>query len=152
MNNILVIDEQSNYRDGVKNLLEISFSNCVVDTYSSVSEFESTELDITPDIVIIDPSNSLNNYQPTINKFIEWGVKVVLLTLESEKEKHWQFVLKDVQGYLVKDMSTPELLTNLKDISNGNRRIHPTVANVFLERFQESLQANQRFLNEKHDM
>ncbi|MDC3424390.1 hypothetical protein NC797_07700 [Aquibacillus sp. 3ASR75-11] len=138
---ILVIDEQDSFREGVRNLLEIRLPSYSV--IASDFELESySDLETMPDLVIVDPFLKGELSLPVIDFFIDKGVKIVLLSMEADKENILILLKRDIQGFLMKDMSTTDLVNYTYNMLSGERYIHPFVANILLDEYQEKNEPN----------
>lgn len=139
MINLFVYDKQLTFREGVKHLLEIKIPNCKVEVFGDINEKELLNLEKLPNLVIVDPTFGYEETLRLIDFYVEKGIKVVLLSsYEKDREKVLTLLQKNISGYLVKTMDTIDLLKYLKSILNGDRYIHPIVANVLLDFFRTS--------------
>lgn len=134
MKKVLIIDDQVTYRNGVKHLLEIKFPELVIETANCLSP---DELEGIPDLVIVEPNTSFEHSLLLIDFLIATHSKVVILSTPDKGKKRMLTLLKrNIQGFLLKNMRTDELLNCIQTILSGNRYIHPQVANVLLDAYQ----------------
>ncbi|MDO6657469.1 hypothetical protein [Anaerobacillus sp. 1_MG-2023] len=136
MTRVLIIDEQIIYRRGVKQLLELTFPSFIIETASVSLPMEK---EFHPDLVIFEPGLNLQKNLSWIDSLIHKNAKVVVLsTVESSNHNSILNLLKrNIQGFLLKNMKTEQLLECIRIILGGDRFIHPSVANILLDDYQE---------------
>ncbi|WP_206759445.1 response regulator transcription factor [Pseudalkalibacillus hwajinpoensis] len=136
MTRVLIIDEQINYRRGVKQLLELTFPNFIIETTSVSLPMEK---EFHPDLVIFEPGLNFQKNLSWIDSLIHKNAKVIVLsTVESSNHNSILKLLKrNIQGFLLKNMKTEQLLECIRIILGGDRFIHPSVANILLDDYQE---------------
>lgn len=132
MTRVLIIDEQIIYRRGVKQLLELTFPNFIIETTSGALPMVS---DFHPDLVIYEPGLNLHRNLSWIDSLVHKKAKVVVLsTVESNNHNSILNLLKrNIQGFLLKNMKTEQLLECINLILGGDRFIHPSIANILLD-------------------
>lgn len=129
--NIMIINEKTPFREGLKKLFEIKFGNLfnIVDTDSKKLPRNDEK---APKLIIVERiCNSVT--ESYLIEMREKGSKVVLLSLEPENIQS-RVELDIFNGYLLKNMPTNELLNVMKDIiDNDNVYVHPDIGYFFLQ-------------------
>lgn len=134
---IWVIDEQSSYRKGMMKLVEINFPSCHVEEYGISTTYD--DLEKLPDVVIIDPTFSMQESVEIVGDFIQKGIDVVIFSSIIDEESFVLDLLKHpIKGFLLKKMDTAELIRSLDNILKGKKYIHPSVANILLSHYQNT--------------
>ncbi|MFC0273596.1 hypothetical protein ACFFIX_19580 [Metabacillus herbersteinensis] len=138
MPSIYVFDEQVNFREGIKNLLEIKIHKCNVSTFNNGIEKRIIENNEIPDLVLIDPTSLYEESLELIDYFISKRVKVVLLSsLDTNTDRILLLLKKKLSGYLLKSMKTSDLLGYIGEILLDKRYIAPSIAIVLLDNYLE---------------
>ena len=119
--NVMITDDHSMIREGLKQLLELEGDFKVVaeavDGVECISKLE----EVTPDVLLLDINmpnmNGLEVLQKMKEKRIK--VKVLVLTIHSEVEYLLKAVDIGVNGYLLKDSESAELKKAINAVANG---------------------------------
>lgn len=133
MENIMIINEKTPFRDGLKSLIELRYGNRfdIVGLESNrLDNFETTE---APKLIIVEDVNN-----PDTERFLvdmrQKGTKVVLMGLKPESIRDKK-ELKMFNGFLLKNMPTNEMLDVIGDIMNYDSvYVHPDIGYFFLQR------------------
>ena len=139
MKRIWLIDEQDNYREGVKILLEMRLKSCSVETFRFISYADYENSKRKPDLVIVDPAVENHAHLKRIDTLLEKNMPVVFLSLENDRNKILLYLRKNISGYLTKSMATKDLVESIDGILAGNRYIHPSVGTVLLDAFHSNI-------------
>jgi len=130
--NVMITDDHSMIREGLKQLLELEGEFKVVAEAADGVECISKLEEVTPDVLLLDINmpnmNGLEVLQKMKEKRIK--VKVLVLTIHSEVEYLLKAVDIGVNGYLLKDSESAELKKAINAVVNGENYIQPSLIPV----------------------
>ena len=127
--NVMITDDHSMIREGLKQLLELEGDFKVVAEAADGVECISKLEEVTPDVLLLDINmpnmNGLEVLQKMKEKKIK--VKVLVLTIHSEVEYLLKAVDIGVNGYLLKDSESAELKKAINAVVSGDNYIQPSL-------------------------
>jgi len=130
--NVMITDDHSMIREGLKQLLELEGDFKVIAEAADGVECISKLEEVTPDVLLLDINmpnmNGLEVLQKMKEKRIK--VKVLVLTIHSEVEYLLKAVDIGVNGYLLKDSESAELKKAINAVANGENYIQPSLIPV----------------------
>ena len=130
--NVMITDDHSMIREGLKQLLELEGDFKVVAEAADGVECISKLEEVTPDVLLLDINmpnmNGLEVLQKMKEKKIK--VKVLVLTIHSEVEYLLKAVDIGVNGYLLKDSESAELKKAINAVVSGDNYIQPSLIPV----------------------
>lgn len=130
--NVMITDDHSMIREGLKQLLELEGDFKVVAEAADGVECINKLEEVTPDVLLLDINmpnmNGLEVLQKMKEKKIK--VKVLVLTIHSEVEYLLKAVDIGVNGYLLKDSESAELKKAINAVVNGENYIQPSLIPV----------------------
>ena len=130
--NVMITDDHSMIREGLKQLLELEGDFKVVAEAADGVECINKLEEVTPDVLLLDINmpnmNGLEVLQKMKEKRIK--VKVLVLTIHSEVEYLLKAVDIGVNGYLLKDSESAELKKAINSVVNGENYIQPSLIPV----------------------
>jgi len=119
---ILLVDDHTLFREGLKGLLKQSPVFKVVAEAGTVKDALAEALELTPDLVLMDISLTETNGIEGTRLLVEKlpGVKVIVISMYSNMDYIIAAIQAGASGYLVKD-TTPDMLLNALDtVIRGN--------------------------------
>lgn len=130
--NVMITDDHSMIREGLKQLLELEGDFKVVAEAADGVECISKLEEITPDVLLLDINMPNMNGLEVLLKMKEKRikVKVLVLTIHSEVEYLLKAVDIGVNGYLLKDSESAELKKAINAVVNGENYIQPSLIPV----------------------
>ncbi len=133
---IVLVDDHEVVRLGIKALLEQSSQFEVVGEASNAKEAIEMTGKIRPDIVLMDirlPGVSgIDACEEITQNYPE--VRVVMLTSYAEDEMLFSAIRAGASGYLLKQISSEDLIRSLESVSRGDALLDPLVTQrVFQE-------------------
>jgi two-component system, NarL family, response regulator LiaR len=134
---ILIADDHSLVRTGLRQLLESSDEFSVVGEAESGEEAVQLTLKLKPDIAILDISMpGMNGIEATrtIGRQSQ-GTRVLILTIHESEEYVYQMVRAGASGYVLKDAGKDELFTAVRAVAGGERFFSPGVSKLMVEEF-----------------
>lgn len=130
--NVMIADDHSMIREGLKQLLELEGNFKVIaeacDGVECLNKLET----VTPDILLLDINMPNMNGLEVLQKMKEkrMKIKVLVLTIHSEVEYLLKAVDIGVNGYLLKDSESAELKKAILAVVNGDNYIQPSLIPV----------------------
>lgn len=129
---VMIADDHSMIREGLKQLLELEGDFEVITEACDGAECLSKLENVTPDILLLDINmpnlNGLEVLQKMKEKKIK--VKVLVLTVHNEVEYLLKAVDIGINGYLLKDSESAELKKAILSIVDGENYIQPSLIPV----------------------
>lgn len=140
MRNILLVDDHSIVRQGLKNLISLEAGLSVTGEASSGTEAiqlvrESLKNKTTYDIVVLDISMPDKNGVDTLHdlKHIAPDLPVLILSGYGEQQYALNLIRSGCKGYLSKDADADEIIKAIRTIANGKRYISAELAELMSE-------------------
>ena len=131
--NVMITDDHSMIREGLKQLLELEGDfKVIAEACDGVECMEKLE-EITPDVLLLDINMPNMNGLEVLEKMKERRfrkIKVLVLTDHSEVEYLLKAVDIGVNGYLLKDSESAELKKAIVAVMNGEDYIQPSLIPV----------------------
>ncbi len=129
---ILLADDHVLIRHGIKNIIKRDETLHVVGEVSDGEELMNFLAKQTPDLLVLDIS------MPKINGIEAVGivkkkypqVKVLMLTMHTNKQYFYHSMSSGADGYLMKDDSDEELLLAIGKIRDGKTYISPILSDI----------------------
>ena len=130
--NVMITDDHSMIREGLKQLLELEGDFKVIaeacDGVECLSKLET----VTPDVLLLDINMPNMNGLEVLQKMKEkrMKIKVLVLTVHNEVEYLLKAVDIGVSGYLLKDSESAELKKAILAVASGENYIQPSLIPV----------------------
>jgi two-component system, NarL family, response regulator LiaR len=127
---VVLVDDHSIVRQGVRALLETQADISIVGEASSGDEAVRLCAEQAPDVVLMDlVMPGMNGVEATRQiKQVSPRTQVIVLTSYHEDEHIMPAIRSGALSYLLKDVSPGELLTAVRKAALGETTIHPHVA------------------------
>ena len=140
MRNILLVDDHSIVRQGLKNLISLESDLTVTGEASSGQQAinlvrDSLKNDKPYDIVVLDISMPDKNGVDTLHdlKHIAPDLPVLILSGYAEQQYALNLIRSGCKGYLSKDADSDEIIKAIRTIANGKRYISAELAELMSE-------------------
>jgi two-component system nitrate/nitrite response regulator NarL len=135
--NVLLIDDHTLFRLGLKNLLERSGIN-VIAAASTGQEGLDMAQDVNPDVILLDMRMPDMDGLEVLKKLRDTGVTVPIsmLTTSNEERDLVESLRNGAQGYLLKDMDPEDLVAALHNIVKGETVVAPQLAGTLARALQ----------------
>lgn len=132
MKNILLVDDHSIVRQGLKNLIELESDMQVTGEASSGVEALKLVRGNRYDIVVLDISMPDKNGVDTMHdlKHIAPDLPVLILSGYAEQQYALNLIRSGCKGYLSKDTDSDEIIKAIRTIANGKRYISSELAEL----------------------
>ena len=126
---IMITDDHSMIREGLKNLLELDGDIEVIAEAVDGENCLDKLLTVTPDVLLLDINMPKMNGLEVLKKLKERKskVKVLVLTVHNETEYLMKAVEIGINGYVLKDSESAELKKAIYAINDGENYIQPSL-------------------------
>lgn len=126
---IMITDDHSMIREGLKNLLELDGDIEVIDEAEDGIECLDKLKTVSPDVLLLDINMPRMNGLEVLAKLkeIKSNVKVLVLTVHNETEYLMKAVEIGINGYVLKDSESAELKKAIFAIAQGESYIQPSL-------------------------
>jgi two-component system nitrate/nitrite response regulator NarL len=128
---VLIIDDHTLFRSGLKELLERRGIE-VVGTTGDGEKGCVLAQELEPDVILLDVRMPGMGGLTVLERLTEAGVKtpVLMLTTSTEDKDLIASVRGGAKGYLLKDLEPDDLIGSLRKVMAGERAIAPEMAGV----------------------
>lgn len=127
--NVMIVDDHSLIREGLKQLLEFDGTIKVVGEASNGIECLEKITICNPDVLLLDINMPEMNGIEVLKKMKENGtqIKVLILTVHNEMDYLMKAVDIGVDGYILKDSESSELKKAIRAVKDGENYIQPSL-------------------------
>ena len=134
---VLLIDDHTLFRLGLKNLLERSGIQ-VIGAASTGQEGLRVVHEVNPDVILLDMRMPDMDGLEVLKQLREAGVSIPITMLTTSNEEHdlVESLRNGAQGYLLKDMDPEELVSALHKIVSGETVVAPQLAGTLARALQ----------------
>jgi two-component system, NarL family, invasion response regulator UvrY len=135
MKNILLVDDHSIVRQGLKNLIELEADLAVTGEASSGIEALKLVRSNSYDIIVLDISMPDKNGVDTLHdlKHIAPDLPVLILSGYAEAQYALNLMRNGCKGYLSKDADPDEIIKAIRTIASGKRYVSSELAELMTE-------------------
>ncbi len=136
---VLLADDHSVVRTGLKAVLGTARDISVVGEASNGREAADKVRALRPDVVLMDllmPEMDGISATKAIKEFAP-EVKIIVLTSFQDDEHIMPAIEAGATGYLLKDVSAPELVKAIEGAFQGQAQLHPEVARKLMEQVRQ---------------
>lgn len=136
---ILIVDDHSLMRQGLKQILEIEEDLEVVGLAVDGEEAIAKCMELKPDIVLMDINMSNMNGIQALRRIKDMGLdtKVIMLTIHDDREYLFETINIGAEGYVLKDAESSSLIKAIRDVYSGETYIHPSLASEFVKEYKK---------------
>lgn len=138
---VLLADDHTVVRQGLRVLLEAEVDITVVGEASSGREAVQMTKKLLPDVVVMDIAMpSLNGVEATrqIAKEVPTA-KLLILSSYNDDEYVHQVTGAGATGYLLKQTAATDLIKAVRETRNGNAFFSPAISKRLMERYREAV-------------
>lgn len=130
---ILIADDHTLFRQGLKQLLEMEPDLRVVGEVASGAEAVREAERLRPDVVVLDVSMPGGGLEACAEiKRRMPGVGVVILTMHDDREYLLRALKAGADSYMVKDVDSANLAEAIRAVKEGRPYMHPKLAGAAL--------------------
>lgn len=126
---VLLVDDHKMVREGLKRLLEFDGQIQVIDEADNGQDCLKKIRSCKPDVVLLDINMPVMNGIETLEaiKKKKLNTKVLILTVHNEIEYLMRAVDIGIDGYILKDSDSQELIRAVTTVYNGEKFIQPSL-------------------------
>ena len=132
---ILLADDHTILRNGIRSLLEDEHDMEVVGEAEDGRAAVSLACQLQPDVVIMDIAMPLLNGLEATRQIKREApqVKVLILTMHDNEEYIRQVLGAGAMGYILKDAAARELISAIRSVQRGEAILSPAVTRLVIE-------------------
>lgn len=136
---VLIADDQTLMRDGLKTILDLEEDIEVIATAENGEIAFQKSIELTPDVILMDIRMPIMNGVDSVKKIksILPKVAVIMLTTFDDDEYIIEALSNGASGYLLKDMPAEKLIEAIRDSLKGQLFIPTNIAAKLISRLYE---------------
>ena len=140
---IVLVDDHSLVRDGIRALLEEEKFLKVIGEASNGEEAIDIITSLNPDVAIIDVRMPLVNGIEAVRKLIQKQVKTrsIILSMHDSEEYVLESIEAGAFGYILKDAPKEELLRAIYNVSEGEKYFSGDISKIVVNKYLENLKS-----------
>ncbi len=137
---ILLIDDHPLMRQGIRQIIELETDFSVVGEASNGTDGVKLAIELEPDLIILDLNMKGISGLDTLRSLRAQGVdaRIVVLTVSDEQSDIFALMDAGVDGYLLKDSDTADLIDNIQKAAKGEVVLSESVRSHILNRRPEA--------------
>jgi DNA-binding NarL/FixJ family response regulator len=134
---VMLVDDHTILRDGIKAMLSISSDIVVVGEAEDGQEALELVGELQPDLVLMDIAMPrMDGLEATRRlKEMHKGIKVVILTQHDNREYVFPILKAGADGYVLKKAAGTELVSAIRAVHSGGTFLYPSVAKTVVENY-----------------
>lgn len=140
---VLLVDDHTLVRQGLRQLLEIESDIVVVGEASDGSEVSARVQELQPDVILMDINmpivDGVAATRQTLKEFPDIGI--IILTMYRQDQYVFEAVRAGARGYLLKSSKSHEVTAAIRAVASGSALIDPMIAGNLLKEFQRLVPA-----------
>jgi DNA-binding NarL/FixJ family response regulator len=135
---VLLADDHSLFREGLANIVNAQPDFEVVGEAGDGLEVLVKARELAPDLIVMDISMpGCDGVEATQRIMAEFpDMTIVMLTVRDEDEKLFEAIKSGARGYLLKSISSRDLVAMLRRAASGDAAISPALGGRMLEEFR----------------
>lgn len=135
---VLVADDHTLFRQGLRQLLEIEPDVEVVGEAKDGMEVQRKVEELRPDVVLMDINMPIVDGVAATKQILEANpdLGVIMLTMYRQDQHVFEAIRAGARGYLLKDCLSTEVVSAIRAVYGGASIIDPTVTTKVLREFQ----------------
>jgi DNA-binding NarL/FixJ family response regulator len=139
MTRILIVDDHTLVRDGLRRLMEMEGDLTVVGQTGSGHDAVRLCRELAPDVVVLDYNlpdiDGLETTQQIVT--LQQGIRILILTMYANEEYATRLIRAGASGFLVKAASTDELLAAVRKVARRGIYVSPSVMEKMVGRIAQ---------------
>jgi DNA-binding NarL/FixJ family response regulator len=145
---ILIADDHTLVREGIKLLLESRDGFEVVAEVSDGREAVKKSGELKPDIVLMDISMPVLNGLMATGQIVKQypNIKVLALTMHEDHETVRQILKAGAAGYIIKKSAASDLFSAIEAVCGGEAFFSPSVSRIVLEGYMNAQDETEEIL------
>lgn len=149
---VLIVDDHSLVRQGLKQLIELEKDLRVIGLAGDGEEAILKVQQLKPDIVLLDINMPKINGIQTLRRLKDMDntIKVIMLTFYEDREYLLETINLGANGYVLKDAESESLIKAIRDVFQGESYIYPTLATELVKEFNRREEKGSRKTNSEN--
>ncbi len=135
--NVLIADDHSMLRQGLKQILELEKDIAVVAQASNGNEAVQYAEDFKPDVILMDINmpglNGLQAIAEIKKKML--SSRIIVLTIHEDREYLFKTLQMGAEGYVLKDAEPSVLIEAIRNVNSGKSYIQPNMTMELVKEF-----------------
>lgn len=146
---VLIADDHSLIRQGLKQILELEKDMIVVAQASNGSEAIQFTREFTPDVILMDINMPGINGLQAIKEIKQEKLqsRIIVLTIHEDREYLFKTLQMGAEGYVLKDAEPSVLIEAIRNVYSGQSYIQPNMTTELVKEFNRVTMHEK----EKHD-
>ena len=142
---VMLVEDHVLVREGTREMLDREEDLCVVAEAGDGEEAVQLAAEHRPDIIIMDIAMpKLDGIEATRQiKAANPTTSILVLTAYDDDQYVFAFLEAGAAGYLLKDVSTSDLIQAIRSVHSGESVLHPAVARKVINHFVRRSDENQ---------
>ncbi len=134
---ILVADDHSLIRQGLKQILELEDDLVVVAQASDGNEAVKLAKQHSPDVILMDINMPVANGLQAIKEIKQENLKckIIVLTIHEDKEYLFKTLQMGAEGYVLKDAEPSVLIQAIRYVYSGQTYIQPNMTKELVQEY-----------------
>ncbi len=143
---ILLVENHALVMESIRQSLEREANFTVVGEAADGEEAVRIARELKPDVIVMDISLPKINGIEATRQIKAFQPSAIILALTAYDYEQYIFPLLDAgaAGYLLKDISSRELINAIKTVHSGEAVLHPTIARKVLERYRQAKERTEK--------
>jgi len=135
--NVVVADDHSMVRQGIKQILELEPDIVVSAQASNGKEAVDVSVECKPDVVLMDINMPVLNGLQAVKEMRDRGLdsKVIMLTIHEDREYLFKSLQSGAQGYVLKDAEPSVLIDAIRNVASGETYIQSNLTTELVKEF-----------------
>ena len=136
---VLIADDHSLIRQGLKQILEIEKDLAVVAQASNGSEAVQLARECRPDVILMDINMPGTNGLQAIKEIKQEKLecKIIVLTIHEDREYLFKTLQMGAEGYVLKDAEPSVLIEAIRNVYLGQSYIQPNMTMELVKEFNK---------------
>jgi len=138
---LLLVDDHKIVRDGMRSLLSEGREISVIGEAENGRQAVALAKELKPDVILMDIAMPDMNGIEAASQIIRENerIKVLILSMHSEKMFVSKAFAAGVSGYLLKDCDIEEILSAIRAVQANQKYISPLIAGTIIEDYRDGL-------------
>ena len=151
---IIIVDDNYEHLNGVRELIEIESDFDVVATATSASVAISLIKKYRPEIVLMDINMPEKDGLTAIAEIekLDFGVRTIALTSYHAPDLIFRAMIIGAKGYILKTMASAQLIYAIDEVAAGKIYLPNTLSSRFFEYFQKSFKEEIQSISDEENL
>ncbi len=134
---VIIADDHSLMREGLKQILELEPDISVQSLASNGEEVIREAQRCNPDVILLDINMPKLNGLDTLRRIKDIGInsKIIILTIHDAREYLYETIRMGANGYVLKDADSDTLIKAIRDVVDGKSYIQPCLSELLVKEF-----------------